>query len=76
MGAWTQAFRKVSVEECPSEQGGGRFLHETLLTGSRNALERPGCQKMQEIAIFWGPPHDEPFCAVRQHSATRGEALF
>ena len=27
-------------------------------------------------ALFWGPPHDEPFRATRQHSTTRGEAPF
>ena len=24
----------------------------------------------------WGPPHDEPFRAIRQHSTTRGDAPF
>ena len=27
-------------------------------------------------ASFWGPPHDEPFWATRQHSTTRGEPPF
>ena len=27
-------------------------------------------------ASSWGPPHDEPFRATRQHSTTRGEAPF
>ena len=33
-------------------------------------------RKSQFQALFWGPPHDEPFRATRQHSTTRGEAPF
>ena len=55
------------------------FLHETLLPGSRNALETTDHAETQKIAISRpcpGDPRDEPFSATRQHSTTRGEALF
>ena len=66
----------------PTGAGRGRgrpLLHETLLLGSRNSFrttEHAETQKTRDLeASSWGPPHDKPFRATRQHSTTRGEAL-
>ena len=55
-------------------------MHETLLLGSENALRTKEHAETQKVAIWrpssWGPPHEEPFWATRQHSTTRGEVPF
>ena len=58
--------RPLSTMECSSDTSG-------FPDGPR---QRRNPENRDLEASSWGPPHDEPFRATRQHSTTRGEAPF